>query len=76
MKISAEMSEVPKLEAEMVSEQSNRKPHDEKRKDPEIPEGGVRAAAKPELSEQQPEELQPQESLKRMRMELEITEES
>ena len=35
----AEMSEVPKLEAEMASEQSNRKPHEEKRKDPEIPDG-------------------------------------
>ena len=51
---------MPKLEAEMVSEQINRKPHDEKRKDPEIPDGEIMAAVKPELSEQQPEELQPQ----------------
>ena len=63
MKISAEMSEVPKLEAEMVSEQSNWKPHDEKRKDPEIPEGGIRATVKAELSEQHPEELKLQERL-------------
>ena len=72
----AEMSEVPKLEAEMASEQSNKKPYGEKRKDPEIPEGGIRAAVKAELSEQQPEELPPQERLKRLRMELEITGES
>ena len=71
-----EMSEVPKLEAEMVSEQSNRKLHDEKWKVPEIPDGEIRAAVKPELSEHQPEELHPQESLKRLTMELEITGES
>ena len=75
-KRSAEMSEMPKIEAEMVSEESNRKTQDEERKDPEILEGGIRAAVKPELSEQQPEELQPQESLKRLTMELEITCES
>ena len=57
----------------MVSEQSNRKPYGEKRK---IPDGEIRAAVKPELSEQQPEELQPQESLKRLTVELEITGES
>ena len=68
MKRSAEMSEVPTLEAEMSSEQSNRKPHDEKSKDPEISEGGIRAAVKAELSEQHPEELQSQESLKRLTM--------
>ena len=45
----AEMSEVPKLEAEMASEQSNRKPYGEKSKDPEIPEGGIRATVKAEL---------------------------
>ena len=67
---------MPKIEAEMVSQQRNMNPHDEKRKDQEILEGGIRAAVTPELSEQQPEELQPQESLKRMRMELEITGES
>ena len=32
----AEMSEVPKLEAEMASEQSNCKPYGEKRKDPKV----------------------------------------
>ena len=60
----------------MASEQSNRKPHDEKRKDPEIRDGEIRAAVKPELSEQHSEELQSQESMKRLRMELEITGES
>ena len=34
IKRSAEMAEVPKLEAEMASEQSNKKPYGEKRKDP------------------------------------------
>ena len=72
----AEMSEVPKLEAEMASEQSNGKPYGEKRKDPEIPDGEIRAAVKEELSEQQSEELQPQESLMRLTMEPEITGES
>ena len=76
IKRSAEMAEVPKLEAEMASEQSNGKPYGEKRKDPEIPEGGIRAAVKAELSEQHPEELQPQKSLKRLTMEPEITGES
>ena len=51
---------MPKLEAEMASNQSNGKPHGEKSKDPEIPDGKIRAAVNPELSEQQPEELQPQ----------------
>ena len=32
----AEMSEVPKLEAEMASDQSNGKPYGEKRKDPKV----------------------------------------
>ena len=59
-KRSAEMSEVPKLEAEMASEQSSGKPYGEKSKDPEISEGGIRAAVKAELSEQHPEELQSQ----------------
>ena len=72
----AEMSEVPKLEAEMASEQSSGKPYGEKRKDTEIPECGIRAAVKAESSEQHPEELQPQESLKRLTMEPEITGES
>ena len=72
----AEMSEVPKLEAEMASEQSRGKPYGEKSKDPEIPDGEIRAAGKPELSEHQPEELQPQDSLKRWTMEPEITGES
>ena len=69
IKRSAEMAEVPKLEAEMASEQSNGKPYGEKSKDPEIPDGEIRAAGKPELSEQQSEELQSQESLKRLTME-------
>ena len=67
---------MPKIEAEMVSEERNMKPHDENRKDREILEGGIMAAVKPELSEQQPEELHPQESFKRLRIELEITGES
>ena len=45
------MSEVHKLEAEMAGKQSSGKPYGEKRKDPEIPEGGIRAAVKAELSE-------------------------
>ena len=53
----AEMSEVPKLEAEMASKQSNWKPRGEKSKYPEIPDGEIRAAVKAELSEQHPEEL-------------------
>ena len=66
MKRSAEMSEVPKLEAEMASEQSNGKPYGEKSKDPEIPDGGIRATVKAELPEQHPEELQSQERLQRL----------
>ena len=76
MKRSAAMSEVPKLEAEMASKQSNGKPHGEKSKETEIPDGEIRAAVKAEMSEQQPEELPQQERLKRLRMELEITGES
>ena len=49
MKRSAEMPEVPKLEAEMASKQSNGKPHGEKTKDPEIPDGEIRAAVKAEI---------------------------
>ena len=48
------------------SKQSNRKTHAEKRKDPEIPDGEIRAAVKAELSEQQPEDLQSQERLQRL----------
>ena len=76
MKRSAEMAEVPKLEAEMASEQSSGKPYGEKSKDPKIPDGEIMAAVNPELSEQQSEELQSQESLKRLTMELGITCES
>ena len=46
------------------SKQSNRKPNTEKRRHQEIPEGGIRAAVKAELSEQHPEELQSQERLR------------
>ena len=42
-----------KLETEMASKQSNRKTHGEKSKDPEIPDGEIRAAVNPELLEQQ-----------------------
>ena len=76
IKRSAEMAEVPKLEAEMASQQSNGKPYGEKRKDTEIPEGGIRAAVNPELLEQQSEELQSQERLQRLTGDREITGES
>ena len=76
IKRSAEMSEVRKLEAEMARKQSNGKPYGEKGKYPEIPDGEIRAAVKPELSELQPEWLRTQESVKRLTMELGITGES
>ena len=67
------MSEEPKLEAEMAGEQSNRKPYGEKSKYPEIPDGEIMAAVNPELSEQQPEELQSQERLQRLTGDRKIT---
>ena len=60
----------------MASKQSNGKPHGEKSKETEIPDGEIRAAVKPELSEQQSEELQSQERLQRLTGDREITEES
>ena len=46
MKRSAEMPEVPKLEAEMAGKQSNGKPYGEKSKDPEIPDGEIKLQSK------------------------------
>ena len=68
IKRSAEMAEVPKLEAEMASEQSNGKPYGEKSKDPEIPDGEIRAAVNPELSEQQGSNWCRKESAKESRI--------